>query len=254
MKAVKTKAAPKTEALPVLQAPEVSADKPATKKSLEIMRKASESEEHAIARVALSAQYTGAVVARDFSRSVDRELDVKEAVEVLSEAATRVLQGNMGGVESLLVAQSIALNAIFTEMARRGAHTMGKNAAATESYMRMAFKAQNQCRATLETLAEVKNPRQATFVKQQNVANQQQVNNGVLVPGTHARTLEEDNVNQSSKLLEGQHGEWMDTRATGSAIGANPHLAAVETIDWTENAGRESRVSRKPAAARSAIG
>ena len=55
---------------------------------------------------------------------------------------------------------------------------MGEHLNATETYMRLALKAQTQCRSTLETLAEVKYPKAATFVRQQNVAYQQQINNG----------------------------------------------------------------------------
>jgi hypothetical protein len=46
--------------------------------------------------------------------------------------------------------------------------------------MRMAMRAQNQCRMTLETLATIKNP-PVVYAKQANINNggQQQVNNGV---------------------------------------------------------------------------
>ena len=48
---------------------------------------------------------------------------------------------------------------------------------ATERYMRLALKAQGQCRATLETLAAIKNP-PVVFARQANFANgPQQVNN-----------------------------------------------------------------------------
>ena len=36
---------------------------------------------------------------------------------------------------------------------------------------------ESQGRATLQTLVEVKFPKQATFIRQANIANQQQVNN-----------------------------------------------------------------------------
>jgi len=45
-------------------------------------------------------------------------------------------------------------------------------------HMRLAFKAQSQARAAIETLAEIKNPHQFAFVKQANIAGgNQQVNN-----------------------------------------------------------------------------
>ncbi len=48
---------------------------------------------------------------------------------------------------------------------------------ATDRYMRLALKAQAQCRATLETLAKIKNP-PTLFAQQANIAHgPQQVNN-----------------------------------------------------------------------------
>ena len=57
-----------------------------------------------------------------------------------------------------------------------------------ETYLRLALKAQNQSRMTLETLATLKNP-PVVFAKQANI-NQgngnQQVNNGTPAPASHA--------------------------------------------------------------------
>ena len=56
---------------------------------------------------------------------------------------------------------------------------MGTYLATTESYLRLALKAQAQSRATVEALAEMKNPHPVSFVKQANIAHgNQQVNNG----------------------------------------------------------------------------
>jgi len=52
--------------------------------------------------------------------------------------------------------------------------------------LKLALRAQNQCRATIETLSVVKNPPTATFVRQANIAaGHQQVNNGMVsaLPG-----------------------------------------------------------------------
>ena len=45
-------------------------------------------------------------------------------------------------------------------------------------FVSLALKAQNQSRATLDTLANIKNPRQTVITKQANISNgPQQVNN-----------------------------------------------------------------------------
>jgi hypothetical protein len=52
-----------------------------------------------------------------------------------------------------------------------------------EIFMRVALKAQSQCRATLETLAAIKNP-PLVYAKQANVTTgPQQINNGTMRTG-----------------------------------------------------------------------
>jgi mRNA-degrading endonuclease RelE of RelBE toxin-antitoxin system len=64
---------------------------------------------------------------------------------------------------------------IFTRLSLRAHNNFGQYMKAAETYLRLALKAQSQCRATLETLAEIKNPR--PYI-QNNRAEYQQVNNG----------------------------------------------------------------------------
>jgi seryl-tRNA(Sec) selenium transferase len=49
---------------------------------------------------------------------------------------------------------------MFTELARRAALNMGEYINAAERYGRLALKAQSNCRATLETLAKLHQPRE----------------------------------------------------------------------------------------------
>jgi hypothetical protein len=95
-----------------------------------------------------------------------------------------------------------------------------------EGFMRMALRAQNQCRATLETLATIKNP-PVVFAKQANInqgSGNQQVNNGTPAPASHAQK----NIIQPNELLEVQHGgETLDTSATGTTIRKNQAVEAV---------------------------
>ena len=89
--------------------------------------------------------------------------------------------------------------------------------------MRLALKAQNQTRATLQTLAELKAPKHIAFVKQANIGNQVQVNNGTA--GKPARTRK--NPKMQNELLEVQHGERLDTRAPGTAGKTDSPMATV---------------------------
>jgi hypothetical protein len=102
---------------------------------------------------------------------------------------------------------------------------------ATDRYMRLALKAQSQCRATLETLAEIKNPRSVQFVKQANMTTgPQQVNNGYAGTPSHSGIQSRTGNIQSepNKLLEVDHGQRLDIGAQGAAGRVNPHIATVD--------------------------
>ena len=58
----------------------------------------------------------------------------------------------------MLVAQATALDAMFTEMARRALLNAYDFPQAAEKYIRLALKAQGRCAATLETLAHIQRP------------------------------------------------------------------------------------------------
>jgi hypothetical protein len=77
----------------------------------------------------------------------------------------------------MLFAQAQTLQSIFMNLARRATSQQYMNH--WEAFLRMALKAQSQCRATLEALATIKNP-PVVFAQQANInqGGQQQVNNG----------------------------------------------------------------------------
>jgi hypothetical protein len=115
---------------------------------------------------------------RLFAKNQHGIVDVTESLALMTDKVAAVQSGNLSGTEATLTAQAVALDVIFNELARRAAINMGEHLDATETYMRLALKAQNQCRATLQTLGELKNPRQVAFVNQANISHgHQQVNN-----------------------------------------------------------------------------
>lgn len=131
-----------------------------------------------LAELAANAPTTNGMVTAMFaSRTMGVNLGLQEMVLELNRQVTEAQNGDRKQAESLLHCQATTLNAIFVEMARRVASNMGKNLDATEAYMRMALRAQNQSRATLETLSAMKNP-SVVITKQANIsAGHQQVNN-----------------------------------------------------------------------------
>lgn len=162
------------------------------------------------------------------------EQDIGALIEELTDRTQRLKEGNLDGVEAMLYAQAHALQSIFVNLSRRAAKQEYLKQFGT--YLGLALKAQSQCRATLETLAEVKNPKPPTFVRQQNVAYQQQVNNGDLTKQPHdapART--EKTIDATNELLEEQHGERLDGGTAGTAGSIDPAMATVETVHRREN-------------------
>jgi len=101
-----------------------------------------------------------------------------------------------------------------------------------EVFMKLALKAQSQCRATLETLATIKNP-PVVYARQANVTTgPQQINNGV--DPSRAR----ENQNLPNQLLGAANELHQDAGASGSAVADDPPLEAVGAIYGAKNPRR----------------
>jgi hypothetical protein len=174
------------------------------------------------------------VTVRDWSEWLNsgEEVDVVAVHHAMVAVATNAKDGYLGDAETILMAEAVSLNAMFANLARLAHATQLVDQ--FDRYLRLAFKAQNQCRATLETLAMMKNP--PVFAKQANItAGPQQVNNGVINPGVARAGISESAPN---KLLEA-HGDRLDDLAAGSAGKGDSTMEAVGAIDGTTHAGRE---------------
>lgn len=162
-------------------------------------------------------------------------LDPTALADELSAQISAVTKGDLQRAEAMLIAQAHTLEALFYELARRAGLNMGEYLQAAETYMRLALKAQSQCRATLETLAAIKNPAAVAFVRQANIAHgPQQVNNAA--PPTAAATRARESEIAPNELLELTDGKRLDLGATAPAVGTDSHLEALGTIDRTKDA------------------
>jgi hypothetical protein len=85
--------------------------------------------------------------------------DYADHVQSVTSAAT---DGDVSMASKILAAQAITLDSMFAELARRAANNMGEYINAAERYGRLALKAQSNCRATLEALAKLHQPREQT--------------------------------------------------------------------------------------------
>ena len=129
-----------------------------------------------------------------------------------------------------LTGQAVALNAMFNSFSKRAIHA--DVMPTLDTYFRLALKAQSQCRSTVEAIAEIKYPKSATFIKQANIAGQQQVNNSPRSAGSGASPLtREKNVTPTNELLTGTQHAQMDTRGTKATGRGNSDVEALGEID-----------------------
>lgn len=195
---------------------------------------AQELEKQLNAQLVLNPSFLGAVSMERFLG--DNQIKLGDALAVqLDKLCAATSAGNMARPEAMLTVQAHTLDTIFNMLAQRAALNLGSGLEAAESYLRLAFRAQSQCRATLETLAEMKNPQPVAFVRQANIANgPQQVNVGTAPARAEAIT------NQQNKLLEHDHGERLDTRAEGAAGRTHPAVAALGVLYGPQDAGGQA--------------
>lgn len=148
-------------------------------KVLAVKLRPGETPDQSIAGLAVSPAVNAGLVITSFTENTlgSDEVGINELLASLSASNQAVANGDLSNLEAMLVSQSTALQAIFTSYARRAQRM--EWLPHLEAFMGMALKAQAQSRATIQTLIDLKFPRQpATFVKQANIANgPQQVNN-----------------------------------------------------------------------------
>lgn len=164
----------------------------------------------------------------------DSMLDVNVLLTELRTQHAAIDSGDMSKAEHMLWSQSVALQAMFADLAARAKNQAGIDQ--LQCLTGLALRAQSNCRATLLALGELKYPKQATFVKQANISHgPQQVNNGdrsAAKASPRARKKE----TPPSKLIEDQrHGStYLDAGATPTTAGGNPAVETLEAINRTE--------------------
>lgn len=160
------------------------------------------------------------------------EVDAVAVLEELKVMAADVADGNLSAVEQMLLHQAVALQTMFMDLAVRAKGQ--QDLPAIQSLTQLALKAQSGSRATLQTLADIKNPR-PVFVRQTNVAQTQQVNNGgrddVAVMPARARKPRNAPIELKAPTQERHGSPTLDPRATTAAGRAGSAQQALGTFD-----------------------
>ncbi len=164
----------------------------------------------------------------------------KHLMNRLNEQAVAVRHGDLSSAEAMLVHQAIALQSMFADLATRAKNQ--DSLQGVQTYTQLALRCQGNCRATLQTLAEIKNPRQVAFVKQTNVAQNQQVNNGT-TPTSRTRNIK----SAPNELLveESDGSQDVDSRAAPKTVREDQRLDAVAGVDRAKKPDRQSNSGTK---------
>ena len=165
-------------------------------------------------------------------------VDVLDVTAAIEEVIAYVADGDLADIEKMLVSQAIALQSMFVTLAQRAeAQKSRENIGLMAT---LAFKAQAQSRATLQTLIDLKFPRSTVFAKQANIANgNQQVNNGPAhsarkeIPSPPIEVL-------AQGVIDG--GSILDAGATLAAITGHRELAPVGVGHRAKKRGGKSHV------------
>jgi hypothetical protein len=217
-----TKKAPKAPAPALAPAAVAAAPTKRDPNELRIQGDPSETTGQRLAKVALGPTAQNALTALTYAERAFGSVEIQNACDALDINVNAVHDGNLSAVEATLMSQAIALNVIFNSLARRS--HLQDQVKHLDTFLRLALKAQNQSRMTLETLAAIKNP-PVVFARQANIANgPQQVNNAASLPSaTPAANIQ----TAETKLLEASHDQRLDTRAARPASRLDPQLAPV---------------------------
>ena len=184
--------------------------------------------------LALSGSANNVITAISFATARFDDMNLMQGIETVQRLQKEVRDGNLSAMENMLTAQAVALDAIFNSLAQRASLNVGEHLAACESYLRLALKAQAQCAKTLETLATIKNPPSVSFVKQANIGNQVQVNNG----NASTRPKGADSATNQREI---HHDKSMDARTTATASRTYPEVETVGAVNRPNKRGRKSQ-------------
>lgn len=183
--------------------------------------------EHCLSQSTIGASTTKVM---NFNGVINNDnISLEYTKEMLEKAFKDIADGDLSIVEQMLLGQAFALNMAVNSLAARA--TRQKDVSTMQMLMNLSFKAQNQSRATLDSLIQLKQPSQTTFVKQANITNgHQQVNN-----------LGEKNITPQNQLLE-QSNERMDRRTETAPKRTDSELEAMAKIHRSKNSKRKRKV------------
>ena len=154
--------------------------------------------------------HIAAVLAGQMLSGTGEAVDLMDAAAIVDQRSAQAVSGDMSFASATLVSQATTCDMMFAEFARRSARQIGENIDVAERYARLAMKAQSNCRATLEALAKLHQPREQT-VRHVHVGNGGQAVVADEFHQHHGRGLENERPDQC-------HAADAETAFTGTAL------------------------------------
>jgi len=194
--------------------------------------------------IVTASSYQNAELIQKIKGVSEDKIGVFDLAQQIESRARVVADGDLCHVEMSLISQAASLEALYSNLIDRALRS--KEMTHIEVFFRLGLRAQNQCRATLETLATIKNP-PVIFAKQANfAAGHQQVNNGNAPAPAHGKIETVPNelmteTRRTEAIGEVKH-ERLDTRTPGAASGANPAMATVGAQHRSTNTRRQGKI------------
>jgi hypothetical protein len=148
----------------------------------------------------------------------------------LLEAATATFDvDDPSAVEGVFAVQGISLDVIFTDFIRRKGFIFEN--------MRVALRAQAQCRATLKTLSDFKNPR-----SKPPSGSQSKNRTSRLLKGRKHRQVQalEQSFARTHLCIEEKATQRLDARAPCAPDRNRPPRQALASFHWSDNRGGQS--------------
>ena len=177
------------------------------------------------------------IEAAERSTSVGKTADWRGAMEELQAAAEKLRSNDLSQAEEMLMHQAIGLNALHVRLTEMAFQAMA-SPHLFDVFLRYSLRAQAQGRATLEALAEIKNP-PVLFARQANISNgPQQINNG---EPSRAR----ENGSEHNEL-SGEASELpADTGTPALTRGADSAMAPVGAVNRPQVSRRQGAIVSK---------
>lgn len=166
----------------------------------------------------------------NFNGGISNEnISLEYAKEVLEKSFKKLQEGDLSILEEMLLSQAFALNMAFNSLSVRA--NRQSDVSTMQMLMNLCFKAQNQSRATIDSLVRLKQPSSTQFIKQANIAQgHQQVNN-----------LAEKNLTPQNELLKGSYAE-LDTGTARTPAGIDTTVEALGKINGRQDIRRQGQV------------